>query len=307
MISMKHKDQRVLVLFDVQNMYYSAKHIYNTKVNFKEILNEAVAGRKLVRAIAYVIKTEIKDEANFHEALNKIGIEVKAKDLQIFIGGAKKGDWDIGIAMDAVRLQPKIDTIVLVSGDGDFKDLLAYMKSHGCRTEVIAVGKTASKHIKEEADEFFDLESNPRRFLINYKGKFKPFAVNPLTGTTMNSNKLPIPNGAAENVEHVHVKVEKTPFVQATAIEEEKRPEEKPAAKEATANDKRGIIPQSHQRKAPHPNLTSSNIPKKRMYDKRDNRDRRPILKKPFHKPHREEEADEIQQALIRANLEQFD
>ncbi|MBN2458628.1 NYN domain-containing protein [Candidatus Woesearchaeota archaeon] len=168
---MKHKEQRVLVLFDVQNMYYSAKHLYNTKVNFKELLNEGVAGRKLVRAIAYVIKTEIKDEVNFHDALNKIGIEVKAKDLQIFIGGDKKGDWDIGIAMDAVRMQPKIDTLVLVSGDGDFKDLLAYMKSHGCRTEVIALGRTSSKRLKEEADDFFDLETNPRRFLINYRGK----------------------------------------------------------------------------------------------------------------------------------------
>jgi uncharacterized LabA/DUF88 family protein len=289
-------------------MYYSAKHIYNTKVNFKEILNEAVAGRKLVRAIAYVIKTEIKDEFNFHEALNKIGIEVKAKDLQVFIGGAKKGDWDIGIAMDAVRLQPKIDTIVLVSGDGDFKDLLAYMKSHGCRTEVIAVGKTASKHIKEEADEFLDLETNPRRFLINYKGKFKQFAEMPLNGTNISSNRPPVPNGTGENTEHIHVKIEKTPFVQATAIEEEKKSEEKNTAKGTLINDRKSGIPQSHQRKTPHHNSGSSNISKKRNYDKRDNRDRKPNIKKQsFNKPHKEEENDEIQQALIKANLEEFD
>ena len=87
---MKHKEQRVLVLFDVQNLYYSAKHYYNTKVNFKEILNSAIAGRKLIRAIAYVIKTEIKDEVNFHEALNKMGIEVKAKDIQIFMAAPRK-------------------------------------------------------------------------------------------------------------------------------------------------------------------------------------------------------------------------
>jgi uncharacterized LabA/DUF88 family protein len=171
---MKHNEQRVLVLFDVQNLYYSAMHYYNTKVNFKEILNTAVAGRRLIRAIAYVIRTEIKDEVNFHEALNKIGIEVKAKEIQIFPGGAKKGDWDIGIAMDAVRLSNKVDTVVLVSGDGDFAELLRYLKSHGCRCEVIAIGQTASKFIKEEADDFLDLSKNIHKYLIKKVPK-KPF------------------------------------------------------------------------------------------------------------------------------------
>ncbi len=166
---MKHKEQKVLVLFDVQNLYYSAKHLYNTKVNFKAILNKAVSGRKLIRAIAYAITTENKEETVFHGALESIGIEVKAKEIQIFYGGAKKGDWDIGIAMDAVRIAPKVDTVVIVSGDGDFKDLLAYLKSHGCRTEVIAFNKTASRFIKEEADDFFDLESQPELFLFDAK------------------------------------------------------------------------------------------------------------------------------------------
>lgn len=166
METLQHKEQRVLVLFDVQNMYYSAKNIFNAKVNFNEILRTAVGKRKLIRAIAYVIKTEIKEEESFHKALMNIGIEVKCKSLQTFVGGAKKGDWDIGIAMDAIRLSNKVDTVILVSGDGDFKNLLAYLKSHGCRTEVIAFSKTASKMIKEEADQFFDLETNKRKFLI---------------------------------------------------------------------------------------------------------------------------------------------
>ena len=166
METLQHRDQRVLVLFDVQNMYYSAKNIFNAKVNFNEILKIAVGRRKLMRAIAYVIKTDIREEESFHKALRNIGIEVKSKGLQTFIGGAKKGDWDIGIAMDAVRLNNKVDTVVLVSGDGDFKDLLAYLKSHGCRTEVIAFAKTSSKMLREEADHFFDLETNKRKFLI---------------------------------------------------------------------------------------------------------------------------------------------
>ena len=173
---MKHKEQRVLVLFDVQNLYYSGKQLHNCKVNFAEILRSAVAGRKLIRSIAYVIKTDIEEEKVFHDALEKIGIEVKAKEIQIFAGGAKKGDWDIGIAMDAVRLSPKVDTVVLVSGDGDFKDLLLYLKSHGCRAEVIAFGQTTSKFLLEVCDDYTDLSKN-KKFLLGLKpshprGKF---------------------------------------------------------------------------------------------------------------------------------------
>ena len=58
----KQKEQRVAVLIDVQNMYHSAKNIYRARVNFREILRTAVAGRKLIRAIAYVVTTESGEE-----------------------------------------------------------------------------------------------------------------------------------------------------------------------------------------------------------------------------------------------------
>ena len=96
------KAQRVGVFVDVQNMYYSARFAHSAKVNFKALLEAAVAKRILVRAIAYVIQTEDLKNEPFFDALENIGFEVKAKDLQIFAGGAKKGDWDVGIAMDAI-------------------------------------------------------------------------------------------------------------------------------------------------------------------------------------------------------------
>lgn len=171
----RNKEQRVGVFVDVQNLYYSAKNLYKRKVNYKTILAEAVQSRKLIRAIAYVIKADIKEETNFFDALEKIGYEVRAKDLQIFFGGAKKGDWDVGIAMDMMRIASKLDTVVLVSGDGDFSDLLHHLKSLGCRTEVIAFGKTASSKLKTEADCFIDLDKNTRKFLISTSSKsFKP-------------------------------------------------------------------------------------------------------------------------------------
>ncbi|MEM2924765.1 MAG: NYN domain-containing protein [Methanocellales archaeon] len=162
-----YKQQRVGVFVDVQNLYYSARYLYNSKVDFKEILKEAVRGRSLIRAIAYVIRADVKEEVGFFEALLKIGYEVKAKDLQVFYGGTKKGNWDIGIAMDAIELAPKLDTVVLVSGDGDFIPLVEHLKrAMGCKVEVMAFGRSTSSRLIEEADEFIDLDSNPRRFLL---------------------------------------------------------------------------------------------------------------------------------------------
>jgi len=161
------KDQRIGVFVDVQNMYYSAKNLYNAKVNFAQILKAAVKDRSLIRAIAYVIKADVKEEQNFFDALEKIGFEVRAKDLQIFAGGAKKGDWDIGLAMDAIELAPKLDTIVLVSGDGDYVPLISHLRhALGCRIEVIAFGKSSSSLLREECDSFIDLDLDKRRYLI---------------------------------------------------------------------------------------------------------------------------------------------
>ena len=162
----QHKEQRVAVFVDVQNMYYSAKNLYKAKVNFSKVLDESVADRKLVRAFAYVIKADVGAEADFFGALEKIGYEVKTKDLQIFAGGAKKGDWDVGLCMDAVRMTPKIDVMILVSGDGDYSDLLEYSRSQGVRTEVVYFGKTGSSKLFNEADYILDMDEDPGKYLI---------------------------------------------------------------------------------------------------------------------------------------------
>ena len=162
----KHTEQRVGILVDVSNMYHSAKNLYNRKVNFKEILAKAVADRKLIRATAYAIRTENKEESPFVEALDQQGFEVKMKDLQIFAGGAKKGDWDVGIAIDAIKLADKLDVIVIVSGDGDYLPLVSYLQNNkGCLVEIMAFRKTCSSKLIEEADDFTDLSSS-KKFLL---------------------------------------------------------------------------------------------------------------------------------------------
>lgn len=165
----KHEEQRVAVFVDVQNLYYSARNIYNARVNFSALLKEAVGVRKLIRAITYVIRAQMPEEQSFFDALSKAGFEVKAKDLQVFVGGIKKGDWDVGITMDAIRQMNKVDTIVLASGDGDYIPLLEYLKNYGVRVEVIAFGKSCSSKLIEEADDFIDMDDNPKKFLIPIK------------------------------------------------------------------------------------------------------------------------------------------
>lgn len=163
-----HKEQRVGVFVDVQNLYYSARYVYDKRVNFSNVLKAAVQDRRLVRAIAYVIKADMMGEKSFFDALEAIGYEVKSKDLQIFPGGAKKGDWDIGIAMDAIELAPKLDVVVLVSGDGDYKDLVQHLKrALGCRVEAVAFGKSTSGLLTGEVDDFIDLDKNPKEYLID--------------------------------------------------------------------------------------------------------------------------------------------
>jgi uncharacterized LabA/DUF88 family protein len=169
----RHKAQRVCVVIDVQNFYHSAKNLYQRRVNFAAVLRDAVAGRQLVRSFAYVVRTETGEERPFFEALEKLGIEMRVKDLQIFYGGAKKADWDVGIAVDAIRMAKLADVIILMSGDGDFVPLVDYLKNQGVQLEVWAFGRSSSGRLKEVADEFFDLCETPEKYLLKQHIKAK--------------------------------------------------------------------------------------------------------------------------------------
>ncbi len=163
---MKHVSQRVALFIDVQNLYHSAKNLHNSRVNFNEILKTAVSGRSLIRAFAYVVSTKTGEEKPFFEALTKLGIETRVRELQEFYGGAKKADWDVGMTVDAIRISPTIDTIVLASGDGDFLQLIEYLKNRGKRVEVIAFGRSSSSKLKKEADEFVDIDKSQKKYLL---------------------------------------------------------------------------------------------------------------------------------------------
>ena len=174
--SFSFASQRVGIFVDTQNLYHSAKSNYNSHVNYRGLVNAALNGRRLVRAFAYVIKSEHTEEVKFFDALNDMGIETRIKDIQVFYSGEKKADWDVGIAIDIVRLSEKLDVVVLVSGDGDFTEVLKYVRSRGIKAEVMAFKKTTSMNLVDESDVFTDLGADPAKFLIPLSksvGKFR--------------------------------------------------------------------------------------------------------------------------------------
>ncbi len=165
----RQPDQRVAIIIDTQNLYHSAKNLYKAKVHFANVVKAALGERKLIRATAYVVNTESGEEQPFFEAMEKLGIEIKTKDLQIFYGGAKKADWDVGMVVDAIKLAKKVDAIVFATGDGDFIPGVEYIKNQGCQVEGITFGRSASSAFRVAVDDFIDLDEDPSTFLMNYR------------------------------------------------------------------------------------------------------------------------------------------
>lgn len=164
------KDQRVAVFLDIQNLYHSAKHLFEGgRPNYRNIVIDALKGRKLVRAVGYVVRSGTEEEKTFFDSLEEVGIELKVKDLQVFLGGAKKADWDVGMTLDVIAIAPSVDVIVLASGDGDFVPLFERLKHLGKIVEAVAFSKSAASRLIEVTDSFLDLSANPRRYIIKKK------------------------------------------------------------------------------------------------------------------------------------------
>ncbi|HEY1041701.1 MAG TPA: NYN domain-containing protein [Candidatus Paceibacterota bacterium] len=162
--------ERVVFLIDAQNCYHTTQNLYHRNPNFLGIIKEILGDRHLLRALAYVIATEKGDETAFLEALSSNGIELRKKDLQVFYDGAKKGDWDVGMAIDAVILAEKADTIVLVTGDGDFVPLVDYLRHKGVRVEIASFVQRTSQKLVDASHRFFNLSEAPSKFVIGGLG-----------------------------------------------------------------------------------------------------------------------------------------
>jgi len=146
--------------------------MYESNVNFGRILEVATDNRQLIRSMAYVIKSEAPKEQGFFDALEKAGLEIRSKDIQIFADGQKKGDWDVGIAVDAIKIADRLDVVVIATGDGDFTPLVTYLRENkGCRVEGISFGRSTSSKLIEILDQFTDIDERISHYLFKSRGR----------------------------------------------------------------------------------------------------------------------------------------
>ncbi len=161
-----HPGQRVAVLVDAQNLYHTAQSIYSRNIDYASLLEGAVDGRQLTRAIAYVIRADSPEEETFFDALFDIGFETKIKDIKRFSDGTKKADWDVGMSLDAVTLANHVDTVVLCTGDGDFSRLCSHLRHEGVKVEVMAFEASTAEELIDAADDFEDLAGDSETYLL---------------------------------------------------------------------------------------------------------------------------------------------
>ena len=153
--------ETVTILVDVQNVYYTSKSTYNRNFDYNKFWAKVTQNRKVVKAIAYAIDSGDEKQKQFQNILRAIGFEVKLKPYIQRSDGSAKGDWDVGITLDAIEYAEQSDTVVLVSGDGDF-DLLAQkmIRKYKCRVEVYGVQKLTAASLINSASQFFPIESD---------------------------------------------------------------------------------------------------------------------------------------------------
>jgi len=180
MVERQNQTERVAVFVDGANLYHSIKNYYRGVLDYDRLLAAAVGERKLLRATFYIVEKQETDESqgtasarSFVYNLNKFGYKVRSKPLVIHETltpegertVSHKGDWDIGIVVDMMRLADHADTYVLVSGDGDYVEAVEYLQSErGIRVEVISAAQCTSQALLDVCDLHTDLADIPDLF-----------------------------------------------------------------------------------------------------------------------------------------------
>ncbi|MGB0953923.1 MAG: NYN domain-containing protein [Planctomycetota bacterium] len=148
------KRQRVAVFVDVQNMYHSAKKTYGRNLSYSRMLRACVRNRRLVRSTAYVIEREGIDQVSFLDHLRYCGFEVKRREVIERMDGSRKAEWELGIAMDMLRIADKVDTIIVVSGNGVFADVAPLIRAKGVKFECCAFRESMSDLLIRAVDQY---------------------------------------------------------------------------------------------------------------------------------------------------------
>ena len=148
----------VALFVDVQNVYYTTRQIYKRNFDYNAFWRAATEGRNVVKAVAYAIDRGDKKQQEFQNILRAIGFEVRLKPFIQRADGSAKGDWDVGITIDTMEYSELADTIILVTGDGDF-DLLAHKlrDDKGKNVEVYGVPELTSISLIKSASKFIPI------------------------------------------------------------------------------------------------------------------------------------------------------
>ncbi|KAB0465332.1 NYN domain-containing protein [Vibrio splendidus] len=153
--------ENIAILVDVQNVYYTTRDKYRSNFDYNQFWYVATEGRNVVTANAYAISSQDPKQRQFHHILRGVGFNVKLKPFIQRRDGSAKGDWDVGIALDAIELAETVDTIVLVSGDGDFEILVERIKERfGKPVEVYGVPGLTAQNLIDSASKFVPIEKD---------------------------------------------------------------------------------------------------------------------------------------------------
>ncbi|MFQ3170950.1 MAG: uncharacterized LabA/DUF88 family protein [Oleispira sp.] len=155
--------KKIAIFADVQNIYYTTRDVYGRSFNYRKLWQKITQQGEIVAATAYAINKGDDQQIKFQDALKHIGFEVKLKPYIQRSDGSAKGDWDVGIAIDVMETAAsgEVDTIILLSGDGDFDLLLKKIKqTYGITTEAFGVPKLTAGSLIEAADEFHPIRQD---------------------------------------------------------------------------------------------------------------------------------------------------
>ncbi|MDO9161119.1 MAG: NYN domain-containing protein [Methylococcaceae bacterium] len=150
--------EKVAIFVDVQNIYYTTKQSYQRHFNYNAFWNQATADRIVIAAYAYAIDKGDSKQQGFQQILRNIGFEVKLKPYIQRSDGTAKGDWDVGITIDVLDHASQVDSIILLSGDGDFDLLLSKARNvYGVTTEVYGVPGLTAPSLINAANRFIPI------------------------------------------------------------------------------------------------------------------------------------------------------
>ena len=151
---------RVALFADVQNIYYTTREAYGRQFNYRELWRRVAARGIIVSATAYAIQRHDDRQKKFQDVLKQLGFEVKLKPYIQRRDGSAKGDWDVGIAIDVMEAAQRVDTVILLSGDGDFDLLLKKVNAkYGVKTEVYGVPALTAQSLIDTADVFHPVDT----------------------------------------------------------------------------------------------------------------------------------------------------